>query len=92
MCAIDVIATIYVWVSNHFQTHMTPLFFFHIIALNVWLLGASAICVVGMATTHNIKIKLLFALGLLFCFMAIIGNGERSFLLGFFALLLSPFF
>lgn len=83
MCAIDVIATIYVWVSNHFQTHMTPLFFFHIIALNVWLLGASAICVVGMATTHNIKIKLLFALGLLFCFMAIIGNGERSFLLGF---------
>ena len=92
MCAVDVAATIYVWVSNNFQTHMTPLFFFHIIALNVWLLGASAICVAGMATMQNVRIKLLFVLGLLLCFMAIIGNGERSFLLGFFALLLSPFF
>ncbi|CUU39121.1 Hypothetical protein BN2458_PEG0234 [Helicobacter typhlonius] len=41
MC-VDVIATIYVWVSNNFQSHIKPLFF-HIIALNVWLLGASAI-------------------------------------------------
>ncbi|BDB63683.1 hypothetical protein T36_0122 [Helicobacter cinaedi] len=92
MCGVDVVATIYVWVSNDFQSHIEPLFFFHIIALNVWLLGASAICVAGVATMQSIKIKILCAIGLFLCFMAILGNGERSFLLGFIAVLLSPFF
>ncbi|WP_334087851.1 hypothetical protein [Helicobacter typhlonius] len=34
MC-VDVIATIYVWVSNNFQSHIKPLFF-HIIALTMY--------------------------------------------------------
>lgn len=92
MCGFDVIATICVWVFNHFKTHQTPLFFFHIIALNLWLLGASAICVTGIAMAQKVRFKLLFLIGLAFCFMAILGNGERSFLLGFIAVLLSPFF
>lgn len=91
MCAICVVASVYLWILNDFVTHKVPLYFDYIVMPNVWLLGAIAICLVGFMHTR-ISVKILSFMGLCLCVFAIISNGERSFLLAFIGMSVASLF
>nr|WP_317404473.1 O-antigen ligase family protein [uncultured Helicobacter sp.] len=91
MCAICVIASVYLWVDNSFETHNVPLYFDYLVMLNVWLLGAVAVCLAGLVY-RKIAVKLLSFVGLCLCVFAIISNGERSFLLALIGMCIAGLF
>ncbi|MCI7710692.1 MAG: O-antigen ligase family protein [Helicobacter sp.] len=76
-------STLYLWFESGFQAQLiTPWYFDYVVMPNVWLLGASAVCIVGCVYAKS-YVRFLSILGLCLCGMAIVANGERSFLLAF---------
>ncbi|WP_104744063.1 O-antigen ligase family protein [Helicobacter cinaedi] len=91
MCAICVIASVCVWLGSGFETHNVPLYFDYLVMLNVWLLGAVAVCLVGLVYPKR-AVRILSFVGLCLCVLAIISNGERSFLLALIGMCMAGLF
>ena len=91
MCAICVIASVCVWLGSGFETHNVPLYFDYLVMLNVWLLGAVAVCLVGLVYPKR-AVRILSFVGLCLCVLAVISNGERSFLLALIGMCIAGLF
>lgn len=84
LCALEVCATLYISFKNNFTSFDNVPFYFEAIYLyNLWLIAPAGLCMAGVLTFRGWwrKIACIGALGIVL--LAMVGNGERSFLVGF---------
>lgn len=81
LCAFEVATMFYLgFMRGGFRHHITPFWFKAVFTYNIWLLAPAAMCLAAMIFLHR---KLFALLGLIFVLLAILANGERSFLVAF---------
>lgn len=94
LCVLEVCSTIYLGLNNGFLNTATnvPFFFQAVFTYNIWLIAPAAISLSGIFVFKKIFYKFLSCLGLVLSFLAMLSNGERSFLVAFIGMFFIPFF
>ena len=93
LCVIEVCATLFLGFSNGFfkGARNIPFYFKAVFTYNVWLLAPMAMSLAGIFTCKKIAFKLACGLGVILTFIAMLANGERSYLVAFSGMLFMPF-
>lgn len=93
LCFIEVCSTIYLGIHHGFFKTISnvPFYFKAVFTYNIWLLAPAAISLAGILALKQKYLKILSALGLILTFIAMLANGERSFLVALLAMLFAPF-
>ncbi|WP_295700836.1 O-antigen ligase family protein [uncultured Helicobacter sp.] len=93
LCLVEVCSTIYLGVSNGFfkGANNVPYFFKAIFTYNLWLLAPMAISLAAVMVCKKPVFKLLGVCGIILTFIAMLANGERSFIVTFVCMLFVPF-
>lgn len=85
LCVLEVCATLYMSVQNGFFAYAknVPFYFRAVFAYNLWLIAPAGLCMAGILTFKGLwrKTLCLGAMGIVL--LAMITNGERSFLVSF---------
>lgn len=94
LCILEVCATIYLGIKNGFLNTSTnvPFFFQAVFTYNIWLIAPASMSLAGVFVFKKWTYKILSFIGLILSLLAILANGERSFLVAFVAMLPTPFF
>lgn len=93
LCAFEVISTLFLGFKNGFfkGAHNVPFFFKAIFTYNIWLLLPAAIGIAGLFVCKG-KYRILSLFAVLLAFIAMLANGERSFIVAFLVMIFVPFF
>ena len=94
LCVLEVCSTIYLGLKNGFLNTAAniPFFFQAVFTYNIWLIAPASMSLAGVFVFKKWTYKILSFIGLILSLLAMLANGERSFLVAFVAMLPIPFF
>ena len=95
MCMLNVGGTLLEFWQHDFTHHHgkpnLPFYFDAIYTYNIWLIAPLALCISGVVACRYVVLKIACALGAVLTIVAMVANGERSFLVAAFVMVLVPF-
>lgn len=92
LCIINIIATIYLGIKNGlFISYNAPFFNNSITKMILWICFSNAISIAGFIFLKGYK-KILFFIFVLLCFLAILSNGERAYIIAFIMMAITSLF
>lgn len=89
-CVVNVLTTAIIGIYTGAK-HTKVFYFFHVFTYNIWLLAPMAFSLAGLWIFKSKKLKLFFVLCVAITLVAMLKNGERSFLVAVFPMVFVPF-
>ncbi len=91
MCMLNVGGTLLEFWQHDFHKSNLPFYFDAIYTYNIWLIAPLALCISGVVACRYVVLKIVCALGAVLTIVAMVANGERSFLVAAFVMVFVPF-
>lgn len=91
MCMLNVGGTLLEFWQHDFHKPNLPFYFDAIYTYNIWLIAPLALCISGVVACRYVVLKIACAFGAVLTIVAMVANGERSFLVAAFVMVFVPF-